>query len=67
MSKQLNKIFKYGVVLLTLYTYYKYFWEGGSEMVVVNIIMLVGMITFCTKAMMWLVPMVIKELKEMED
>ena len=28
MNKQLNKMFKYGVVMLTLYTYYIYFVEG---------------------------------------
>ena len=36
-------------------------------MVVVNIIFLSFMVAFCIKTMSILVPMIIKELKEMED
>ena len=67
MNKQLNKMFKYGVVMLTLYTYYIFFFRGGNKMVIVNISMVTGMAIFVVKAFSYLIPALIKEFKETED
>ena len=40
---------------------------GGVKMILVNIIFLTFMVAFCIKTMSILIPMVIKELKKMED
>ena len=60
-----SQVTKYVVVLITLYTYYVYFLE--NKMVIVNIIMVTGMAMFVVEAFSYLIPALIKELKEMED
>ena len=63
MNKYINQATKYGVILLTLYTYYIYFVEGGSEMVVVNILLMLTILTFAIKSILILIPMLIEEFK----
>ena len=63
MKKYINQATKYGVILLTLYTYYIYFVEGGSEMVVVNILLMLTILTFAIKSILILIPMLIEEFK----
>ena len=36
-------------------------------MAIVNVVMMIGMAMFVTEAMLWLVPMVLEEFKDMED
>ena len=43
------------------------FFRGGSEMVVVNIIMVTGMAMFIVEAFSYLIPALIIVFKEMED
>ena len=50
----------------TVYILY-IFLGGGSEMVVVNIIMVTGMAMFVVEAFSYLIPALIKEFKETED
>ena len=50
----------------TVYILY-IFLGGGSEMVVVNIIMVTGMAMFVVEAFSYLIPALIEEFKNMED
>ena len=56
----------WGCSVDSVYILYLFF-KGGNKMVIVNIIFLTFTAGFCIKAGTILIPMVIKELKEMEN